>query len=89
MKATSSAEPRNEEQERPQPDPLLMRQQQLTQQLQQTNQRIMDLRQQKTLAEDMITDATMTAAEIRGRLAEIALQQQTQANEANEAEQKG
>lgn len=68
-------QPTAEQPPQPDVDPLLMRQQQLQQQLQQVNQRIMDLRQQKTLAEDMITDASMTAAEIRGRLTEIALQQ--------------
>jgi TolA-binding protein len=60
--------------EAPQPDPALMRQQQLTQQYQQINGRIMELRQQETLLKDMIMDATMQAAEIRGALKEITQQ---------------
>jgi len=60
--------------EAPQPDPALMRLQQLQQQYQQVNGRIMDLRQQKTLVEDMITSATIQAAEIRGAMNEIAQQ---------------
>ena len=58
----------------PQPDPVLMRQQQLKQQYQQVNGRIMELRQQETLVKDMITDATIQAAEIRGALKEITQQ---------------
>lgn len=57
--------------EAPQPDPALARQQQLQQQYQQINGRIMELRQQKTLVEDMITSATIQAAEIRGAMNEI------------------
>lgn len=55
----------------PAADPVLMRQQQLQQQYQQINGRIMELRQQETLVKDMITDATIQAAEIRGALKEI------------------
>ncbi len=61
----------------PQPtaDPTLMRLQALQQQYQQANGRIMELRQQETLVKDMITDATMAAAEIRGAMKELKLQQ--------------
>ena len=55
----------------PDVDPILMRRQQLQQQYQQINGRIMELRQQEALIKDMITDATMQAAEIRGALKEI------------------
>jgi len=55
----------------PQPDPLLMRQQQLQQQYQQINGRILELGQQETLVKDLITDATIKAAEIRGALKEL------------------
>ena len=60
--------------EAPQPDPALMRQQQLQQQYQQINGRIMELRQQESLVKDMITDATIQAAEIRGALKELTQQ---------------
>lgn len=60
--------------EAPQPDPALMRQQQLNQQYQQVNGRIMELRQQETLVKDMITDATIQAAEIRGAMKELTQQ---------------
>lgn len=63
------------EPEAPQPDPILVRQQQLQQQAQQVNQRIMELRQQKTMIEDMITATTIQAAEIRGAMTELASQQ--------------
>jgi len=55
----------------PQADPILMRQQELQQQYQQINGRIMELRQQETLVKDMITDATIQAAEIRGAMKEL------------------
>jgi TolA-binding protein len=55
----------------PDVDPILMRQQQLQQQYQQINGRIMELRQQEDLVKNMITDATIQAAEIRGALKEI------------------
>jgi uncharacterized phage infection (PIP) family protein YhgE len=70
-----AAKPQNSEAEKtvdaPQPDPALMRQQQLQQQYQQINGQIMDLRQKESLIKDMITDATIQAAEIRGALKEI------------------
>lgn len=56
-------------------DHTLMRQQQLQQQYKQINERIMELRQQKTLVADMITDATIQAAEMRGAMREISTQQ--------------
>ena len=61
-----------------QPDvgPALMRQQQLQQQYQQVNGRIMELRQQEALLKDMITDATIQAAEIRGALKELTSQKE-------------
>ena len=70
-------EPQPAPQPAPQPvaDPILMRQQALQQQYQQANGRIMELRQQETLVKDMITDATMAAAEIRGAMKELKLQQ--------------
>ena len=55
----------------PAADPTLVRSQQLQQQYQQINGRIMELRQQETLVRDMITDATIQAAEIRGAMKEI------------------
>lgn len=58
----------------PDVDPILMRRQQLQQQYQQINGRIMELRQQEELVKNMITDATIQAAEIRGALKEITLQ---------------
>jgi len=61
----------SELQDSPSVDPALMRQQELQQQYQQINGRIMELRQQETLVKDMITDATIQAAEIRGALKEI------------------
>ena len=69
----------------PQPDPALMRQQQLQQQYQQINGRIGELRQQEALLKDMITDATIQAAEIRGAVKELA----NQLNYSNEIKQKG
>jgi len=72
MKSTPEAEP--ETVTKPVADPTLMRQQALQQQYQQINGRIMELRQQKTLIEDMITDATIKAAETRGAMNEIAQQ---------------
>lgn len=57
--------------ETPQPDPALMRPQILQQQYQQINGQIMELRQKRQLMDDMITDATIRAAEIRGALNEI------------------
>ena len=71
---TPNPEPPETVLEAPQPDPALMRQQQLQQQYQQINGRIMELRQQETLVKDMITDATIQAAEIRGALKEITQQ---------------
>lgn len=56
----------------PEPNPALLRQQQLQEQYQQINGRIMELRQQESLVKDMITDATMQAAEIRGAMKELA-----------------
>ena len=64
------------EAEAPQPDPTILRQQELQQQYKQANSRIMELRQQETLVRDMITDATMQAAEIRGAIKELNRQQQ-------------
>ena len=55
----------------PDVDPMLARQQQLQLQYQQINGRIMELRQQETLVKDMITDATIQAAEIRGAMKEL------------------
>lgn len=52
----------------PQPDPLLLKQQQLTQQLQETNQQIMELRQQKGMFEDLIQSANDQAQQILGAL---------------------
>ena len=52
-------------------DPALMRQTQLQTQYQQINGRIMELRQQEMLVKDMITDATIQAAEIRGAMKEL------------------
>ena len=52
----------------PTPDPLLMRQQQLQQQLQQTNKQIMDLKQQKGMIEDMIASANNQAQQIVGAM---------------------
>ena len=59
----------------PEPDPALMRQQQLQQQLQQENKQIMDLKQQKAMVEDMIMAANDRAQRIIGALNEIAYQQ--------------
>jgi len=59
------------EPEVPQADPVLMRQQQLKERYRQITERTMELRQQKTLVEDMITDATIQAAELRGAMNEI------------------
>lgn len=50
------------------PDPLLMKQQQLKQQLQQTNKQIMDMRQQKTVIESMIQSANDRAQQIIGAI---------------------
>ena len=47
----------------PDVDPILMRRQQLQQQYQQINGRIMELRQQEDLVKNMITAATIQAAE--------------------------
>ena len=58
--------------EAPQPDPILVRMQQLKQQYQQINGRIMELKQQESLVQDMITNATIQAAETRGAMNEIA-----------------
>lgn len=77
MTGKTLPEPKYEiEQKAAQPDvdPVLMRQQQLQQQYQQINGRIMELRQQETLVKDMITDATIQAAEIRGAMKEITSQ---------------
>jgi len=59
------------EAEAPQADPILMRMQQLQQQYKQINEKIMELRQQETLVRDMITNATIESAEIRGALREL------------------
>ena len=58
------------------PDPLLVRRQQLQQQLQHTNKQIMEARQQEALIKDMITSYTLEAAEVRGALRENTIQQQ-------------
>lgn len=59
----------------PDKDPTLMRKQQLQQQYQQVTGKIMELRQKRQLVDDMITDATIQAAELRGALKEIDVQQ--------------
>lgn len=58
----------------PDVDPILMRRNQLQQQYQQINGQIMELRQKESLIKDMITDATIQAAEIRGAMKEITQQ---------------
>lgn len=52
----------------PDVDPLLVKKQKLTQQLQATNQQIMELRQQKAMFEDMIRSANDQAQQIIGAL---------------------
>ena len=64
--------------EAPQPDPLLMRRQQLQQQLQQINKQIMDMRQQESMIKDAIQSASNQAQQMVGALNEIAYQQQNQ-----------
>ena len=59
------------EAEAPQADPTLVRMQQLQQQYKQINGKIMELRQQESLVKDMITNATIESAEIRGALREL------------------
>jgi len=74
-KTPSESEKANSElQDAPTINPKLARQQQLQQQYQQITGKIMELRQQETLVKDMITDATIQAAEIRGALKEITAQ---------------
>lgn len=70
-KTPNKEEETTEQTTAPTADPALVRQQQLKQQYQQINGRIMELRQQETLVKDMITDATIQAAELRGALKEI------------------
>ena len=55
----------------PEVNPKLARQQELQQQYQQITTRTMDLRNQRQLVDDLITDATIQAAELRGALKEI------------------
>lgn len=57
-------------------DPILVRQQQLQQLYQQINGRIMELRQQRQLIDDMIMDTTSQADRIVGAMNEIAYQQE-------------
>ncbi len=52
----------------PDVDPLLMKQQQLKQQLQQANKQIMDMRQQKTVIESMIQSTNDQAQQIIGAI---------------------
>ena len=52
----------------PQPDPLLMKAQQLKQELQQVNKQIMDLQQQERIIRDMIVSANNQAQQIVGGL---------------------
>ena len=71
---TPNPEPQETVLEAPQPDPTLIRMQQLQKQYQQVNGRIMELRQQESLVKDMITDATIQAAEVRGAMKELTQQ---------------
>ena len=52
----------------PQPDPLLMKAQQLQQQLQQTNKQIMDIQQQERIMGDMKSSLHDQAQQIIGAL---------------------
>jgi len=75
-KTLETQEPPETANEAPQADPRLVRIQQLQQQYQQTNGRLMELRQQKTVVEDMIIAMNDQAKILQGRLEELAYQQQ-------------
>lgn len=61
--------------EMPAADPVLARQQQHQQNLQETNRRIMELRQQKTMIDDEIMALSNQTQQLIGALKEIAAQQ--------------
>ena len=58
--------------EAPHPDPLLIRQQELQQELQQLNRQLGEMRMQKSLTEDMIQATSDQAQRCVGALNELA-----------------
>lgn len=59
----------------PDADPVLMRQQELRQNIHQINHKIGELRQQRQMADDMIRDCELQTAGVLGAIREIEFQQ--------------
>ena len=70
--------PEQSETPAPQADPILMRQNQIKQHMQQINGRISEMRQQRTLIDDMLASLNDQAHILQGRLEECAYNQQNQ-----------
>lgn len=75
MAQQETTDPTAPEYSLPTADPVLMRQQELKQQLQQINQKTGELRQQRQFADDMIRECELQTAGLMGALREIEYQQ--------------